>query len=508
MVSAEGEDLDDYSLEGDGQLLAKGTELLLLTWEKEQPVLYTVNLTEEDLLNARDLPEDVTAAHVTGQGDVLLETTEGVTDLQGQLLFTWQSLGVQGSQLLYLYSENQEDIYFYAIASGSYLETTLTSPQDDQRTVLKLACWLADDTLSQAVTDFNLSQEEYQVEIMSYGGSGDAYKGMAEMNADLLSGNQPDLYAMNAIDEASLQNVGLLMDLVPLMEQDPEFQREDYLENIFDLYTESGAMYQLPTGFEFRGIFGPKSVLEGHETWTISEYVACLQAQPELFTIHRSYQEGMLSMCILSGMADVVDLEAGTCDFTGDAFLELLEFCGSFPDQRQDGYLYDGWVENVTDLDQMHEEFGGEMMISGFPNSLADGPVIDCAEPFAICSYTEHVDGAWAFLKYLLSQEVQEQGRFFPVQRAAFEAVLEGAKYPGSDSRSSLLGNWEIPLSESEIQMVRDLTENATRRTFRNDPIQDIIEEEAQSYFAGDKTAQEVAEIIDKRVKIYLGESS
>jgi multiple sugar transport system substrate-binding protein len=118
------------------------------------------------------------------------------------------------------------------------------------------------------------------------------------------------------------------------------------------------------------------------------------------------------------------------------------------------------------------------------------------------------VDGAWAFLKYLLSQEVQEQGRYFPVQRAAFEAVLEGAKYPGSDSRSSLPGNRQTPLSESEIQMVRDFTENATRRTFRNDPIQDIIEEEAQSYFAGDKTAQEVAEIIEKRVKIYLGESS
>ena len=41
-----------------------------------------------------------------------------------------------------------------------------------------------------------------------------------------------------------------------------------------------------------------------------------------------------------------------------------------------------------------------------------------------------------------------------------------------------------------------------------SEEINKIIEEEAQAYFAGDKTAQEAAGLIQNRVKLYVSENS
>lgn len=41
-----------------------------------------------------------------------------------------------------------------------------------------------------------------------------------------------------------------------------------------------------------------------------------------------------------------------------------------------------------------------------------------------------------------------------------------------------------------------------------SEDINKIIQEEAQAYFAGDKTAQEAAELIQNRVKLYVSENS
>lgn len=49
------------------------------------------------------------------------------------------------------------------------------------------------------------------------------------------------------------------------------------------------------------------------------------------------------------------------------------------------------------------------------------------------------------------------------------------------------------------------LMDNGSLLSFQYD-IQDIILEEADAYFAEDKTEQEVASIIQNRVKLYLDE--
>ena len=59
-----------------------------------------------------------------------------------------------------------------------------------------------------------------------------------------------------------------------------------------------------------------------------------------------------------------------------------------------------------------------------------------------------------------------------------------------------------------ESRTARELIYQATQLRLTEYPCADIIQEEAAAFFAGDKTAEETADIIQSRVEIYLAEQS
>ena len=61
-------------------------------------------------------------------------------------------------------------------------------------------------------------------------------------------------------------------------------------------------------------------------------------------------------------------------------------------------------------------------------------------------------------------------------------------------------------ITEEDAELYRSIIEN-THRSAGGDPgIMDIIMEEAGAYFGGDKDAATVADIIQNRVSMYVGE--
>ena len=62
------------------------------------------------------------------------------------------------------------------------------------------------------------------------------------------------------------------------------------------------------------------------------------------------------------------------------------------------------------------------------------------------------------------------------------------------------------PVTSSEIRMIRELLESAEPIQGGNDDIFAIISEEAGAYFAGQRSAQATAEVIQNRVTLYLNE--
>ena len=62
------------------------------------------------------------------------------------------------------------------------------------------------------------------------------------------------------------------------------------------------------------------------------------------------------------------------------------------------------------------------------------------------------------------------------------------------------------PLSQTEADEVVNYIYSINKRYYGNTDVSNIVSEETASYFAGQKSAQEVAKVIQSRAQIYVNE--
>ena len=70
----------------------------------------------------------------------------------------------------------------------------------------------------------------------------------------------------------------------------------------------------------------------------------------------------------------------------------------------------------------------------------------------------------------------------------------------------SLSQNQQQPLTTEQKEQVMYMLEHATITNYALNEIWEIIQEETEPFFQGDKSAKEVADILHNRVQLYLNE--
>ena len=207
----------------------------------------------------------------------------------------------------------------------------------------------------------------------------------------------------------------------------------------------------------------------------------------------------------------------------------------------------------------------GEPSFVGYPGMGSSFVAADMG--FAISAKSEYKDTAWEFIKYLLTAEYQEDRIWngLPTNKAAFEKLFEASKTPnyidpalsdenaednaGIDAKeASAIGGghweenirysefnkgtvneqgwkeepktytwyydgddkeWEIPvfaMTEQEEQAIRSLISGITVFSRYDRSLSDIIDEEIQPFFEGQKSAEDTAKMIQSRATIYVNE--
>lgn len=149
------------------------------------------------------------------------------------------------------------------------------------------------------------------------------------------------------------------------------------------------------------------------------------------------------------------------------------------------------------------------------------GAIMDIDGGIAISETCAEKNGAWAFVKSILTDDYQTDQWQLPVTVSAFEAVMKELQEPEYDImdgekvyRDSVgfIGITEYKLddiTDAEIQEFKDYINSMTHISTNVDSdLLNIVLEEAAAFFAGDKTEDEVADLIQNRVSIYLGENS
>ena len=432
-----------------------------------------------------------------------------------------------------------------------------------EKTVLTLASLSPSQPLRQQIAKFNRENDRYRIEVLDYSeyseiiaspGSytEDSSSALLKLNTELLSGNLPDLIDVSGgeLPVAQYAAKGFLEDLMPYLHADSAVSPDKLMESVLNAVKTDGKLYQLPTSFQIVSAAGKREIVGGYETWTTDEVEDALKKLPEGATVFNvDYTKShVLYLCASGAMNRFVDWQAGTCSFDTDEFKSILSFATTFPDEFDttnfdfDEYRSDyrrvgqgqQLLANIAfaGFDDIYYQFAAmdnDVCFVGYPGA-SDGLGSGFVPLGAICMTTacKDKDGAWSFIRSLLSMDAQMQSPAFPMLKSAFEQQAEAAMqqdYVTDEDGNSILdasGN-PIPVilytvgffsetvdvyavTPEQYQAVCDLI-NQTKSVFTFDEnLMNILTEETAAYFAGAKTLDETAAMIQNRASLYIAE--
>ncbi|MDR2606727.1 MAG: hypothetical protein LBC38_05550 [Oscillospiraceae bacterium] len=451
-----------------------------------------------------------------------------------------------------------------------------------QKTVITLAVNYLDYNLRAPIFEFNKKDPEYRIKVIDYSKyntDGDYYAGITKLNTEIISGNVPDLILLNQLPSEIYETRGLLADLNPFLDADTELGGHDALlpelRNVLE--DGDGHLTKIASGFNVNTAIGNADIVGATPGWTTEEMMRVKESAPADSYMFSQYmvRSDLINTLLYYNLAEYVDWESGKTYFDSSDFVNLLELVKSFPeaydwenmeykwsDEQQDMlngksiaqtlYLY-----RFDDVMRWSALLKDKMVYKGYPCASRKGSSLQLSAPIAMTVKCKNQEGAWRFLREILSEEFQVQGWNFPTNKSAFDKLIKEAMtnevvdfpyenwygddvkiitspelFPAyTDNKDGSFTNSEgktlvpkgsvymsdengmtttiIPyyaMSQSTLDKFMELLKSIDRTGEQNNSINDIINEELGPFFSGQKTAQETASLIQNRVKIYVNE--
>ena len=299
-----------------------------------------------------------------------------------------------------------------------------------------------------------------------------------------------------------------LRDLYALI--DAEFSCEDFVA--LRAFESGGALYSVAPCFDVSTYVGLERLVGEGTGWTFEDYstlAASLSPGQKLFELMSP--EIFLQNSLNSFLPTVMDYSAAECSFTDGRFEALLEQAASAKTAEQtdvaglvgrftsgETVLMDNVLRGVYDLAALENTAGGSVTAIGWPTQGGEcGSELLASSDIAICA-TGDTAGAWAFLKFCLSDaQLQEQlaTTSFPISRAALEARLAECQARQEDA-----------MSAAQAEKLRALLDALVYKSAADYSVTGIVLEEAGAYFAGERSSAETAELVQDRISTYLSE--
>lgn len=399
-----------------------------------------------------------------------------------------------------------------------------------------------DSQVREEIIKFNKSSNQYRIKVKDYV-SDDYEAGMAQFHADLTSGNCPDIIDLTAIDYSLYAGKGILEDLYPYMERSG-LKKDDYLENILGAYEKEEKLYGIMPQFYISTAMAKAANVGEVAGWTLSEMLNYAEASEAENLFAYGNRSSVFYYCIYNNIDEFINWQTGECFFNGEDFIRTLEFAAKFPEEAdynsEDEGIYSklqndrillmqSSISSVQEFQMLQGMFGEKIAYVGFPNSERKGNLI---QPTGGClgmsARSKHKDGAWEFMQTMLSEEYQSSliqghgGWGFPVMKSVLEAQFEMDMTPeyyvdeNGNQVEEMKTSWSYDdfnldiyaATEDEVAQVRSLIESADRLAGSvNEQLVNIVSEESEAFFKGQKSAADTANIIQNRIQIYVNEN-
>lgn len=462
--------------------------------------------------------------------------------LNGKELFCWNA-PVGSCQMIYdkmptsgcdaILQNAAGDIFAFFQESSEHYAIRLVNELEAESVELEILMTTFGEYVSDCAAAYTRRHPGVTIQVKSPDGVfGDVL--LNQLLTDISQGNGPGLLVLRREQLLALQDKGALEDLSGVL-------RDETVSQIYPGVMQNGMVGNALYGITCETSVSTLLVSDNtwkEKTWTLDEVLALME---ESVALERfaclSYDTTAVQMLYELALADMentpfLDVTSKKCSYGTAEFEALLELCKrygketagdsnlSLEEQRQEmaegralAYAFDGgFLEFGRALAAMGEDY----RCVGYPTQGDSGSYFNFYNGcVAVSTGAEHREIIDDFLNYLLDYETQRRYCTDWVRRDVLQdCVKEQVELYGEKASIPIfvMGEREvIPLTGREdgtsyLPEYLELMEQCIPRKTEWNTVRSIIMEEAAAFFAGDKSAHEVAGIIQNRVQLYLEE--
>ena len=490
-----------------------------------------------------------------GAYDFYVENSAGIygckKDGTGVLLFPWEKGGVVEYYLTCIGGGNG---VFFAALDGSGLfriaEDAKTEEQDDEKEIV-VAALERTDTLQNFINDFNGSQDDYHAKIVSY----EHYENPEQrLNIDITTGNAPDIISydpgsIGSVSELldSLEKKGLLEDLSPYLEADPDLDEDELMETPLKLLKTDGKLTRTAPVFYLYCAVGSRKAVGDRLTWSWDDYERIYREQSEENNIQNFGGAGPFGIWSLSfqcSWKQYVDVSAGEVHFQDGNYTKQIEMLKQMQSLEgtnwgkeekefvEDFSLTEGWFYEISYYEYLKKPDSSDssrafcekndLQLIGMPTDSGTGVAIGFPYEFAVLASSDKKEGAWqllsSFWKYNTSHFTG-----LPMIKTDFDYTMVCSMAKENYKIKNKKYYYKTPDGKKEYyDEVFDRMPSGfeiTKRQRKN--IEDIINLADTVYLPYEsklceiirdidtvKTTQEIAEELESRIGLYVSEKN
>lgn len=401
------------------------------------------------------------------------------------------------------------------------------------------------DRIQDKVAEFNSQSNNYMIKINNYLDGYDYNiegidSAVNDLRIDIISGKIPDMVWFDTNEINKLSSKGAFADLYEFIDSDKTFSRDAFLSNYLEATETNGHLYSIAPTFMIKTI-AAKSEIANISNWTFDEFKEVYESHSddmELF--ESSNNREAVFYCLMNDCADFIDYGNHTCSFDSADFINILEFSAQFQSvgeyefeqkscRNETAMLSALYISSFRDINvQKQCIFGDDITFVGNPSESENGSIMLLTNQFAIMEKSDNKDGAWEFIRSLLSDDNFRQNVYgIPVTESglsiAMNEALEGLYYI-DDLSGGIKKYWDeigfdsctnaqikiTPMTVADQKKYEQFVRSVNRAAsgIYDSKINSIINEEADRFFAGECSASQCADMIQNRVTILLSEQS
>ena len=396
--------------------------------------------------------------------------------------------------------------------------------------------------LSMLIDRFNRTFYDWYHVTVCTPGETESYEDFTQkVQLEISAGRGPDLFYGDVFGPETLAANGYLQSLDGVLEEG------DYWQAALETGKIGGVLYGIPVEGSLYLTAYDERLIGERESITLPELTEALEGS-SVKLLHPGFD--LTDIVLYFGLFDdgnktFIDWEKGESHLEGEAFAELLEFARQYEDagqySREEIVLLmeqggvasvdavPGGMDTMGDMNYLEACFEGHSSVIGYPKVTGNGIYLNTQRLYLSANSSKR-EAAEAFFRFLLSEESQDsyadylasaqeihpdevfaaQDPHFPVRLSAIERMIQAKQAETGDEMTETYGVVYPAqgLSREGGDQIRFLVEHAESGDLPVYRIWEIIREELAVYARGERSAQETARILDRRVQLYLDENS